>query len=117
MKQRINLIDLVQSFKKLDYIGQIIFFNSLDDITKAMFTDALGKDKNNNTDDLIAPTIKVKISNPTNKTMYLTFDQNGILRPAGGTVKGFLGVGKTDSGLSLRNNIKQSDIISDIIKE
>lgn len=46
------------------------------------------------------------------KTIYVTFRSNNTLTPETGTFKGLLG--KTDSNLSLENNVKQSDIQSDI---
>jgi len=51
------------------------------------------------------PFAKAIIYNPKQKTVFLTFDQSATLRPAGGTIKGFFGVGQTASGLSLKNNI------------
>ncbi len=44
---------------------------------------------------------------PKNKTIYLTYDNKG-LRPETGPLGGVLN--KTDSGLSLANNVKQKDI-------
>lgn len=59
------------------------------------------------------PTTKVRIDNKDAKTVFLTFDQNNQIRPQTGKLKGILGV--TDSGLSLRNNIRTTDI--KLIKE
>lgn len=60
------------------------------------------------------PTIKIKIRNPERKTVFLTFDRDNKVRPQTGRLKGILGV--TESGLSLKNNIKQTNI-QPVLKE
>ena len=54
------------------------------------------------------PRPEVVFSFPLNKTQYVTFDQYKDLRPQTGPLGGMLG--KTDTGLSLINNVKKDDI-------
>ena len=45
---------------------------------------------------------------PRNKTLYLTWDESNYARPQTGPLGGMLG--KTDTGLSLKNNVEKGEI-------
>jgi hypothetical protein len=68
------------------------------------------KDKDAVVNGKLAPEFSVKI-NPTGKTKYITFNPGKTpkLYPQTGPWLGLLG--KTESGLSLKNNIQQSDLM------